>query len=50
MDAPVKLVVDPAQIEAVKAGLTLKVGNAKIVTSTGQELETTLPLCVTVTR
>ena len=53
VDAPVKLVVDPAQIEAVVAGITLKAGNAKMVTSTGQELETTLPLfpiCVTVTR
>ena len=52
VDAPVKLVVDPAQI-AIEAGLTLKVGNAKMVTSTGHELETTLPLfpiCVTVTR
>jgi hypothetical protein len=53
VDAPVKLYVDPAQIEAVNAGLTLNVGNAKMVTSTGQELETTLTLftlCVTVTR
>ena len=50
VEAPVKLYVDPAQIEAVNAGLTLNVGNAKMVTSTGHELETTLPLCVTVTR
>ena len=49
VDAPVKLVVDPAQIEAVKAGLTLNVGKAKMVTSTGQELDVP-PLCVTVTR
>ena len=49
VDAPVKLYVDPAQIEAVVAGITLKVGNAKIVTSTGHELDTPA-LCVTVTR
>ena len=49
VDAPVKLVVDPAQIEADNAGLTLKVGNAKMVTSTGHELDIP-PLCVTVTR
>lgn len=49
VDAPVRLVVDPAQIEAVKAGLTLNVGNAKIVTSTGHELDVP-PLWVTVTR
>ena len=52
VEAPVKLVVDPAQIVA-EVGLTLKVGNAKMVTSTGQELETTLTLftiCTTVTR
>ena len=49
VDAPVKLVVDPAQI-AIEAGLTLKVGNAKIVTSTGHELEAVPPLGVTVTR
>ena len=49
VDVPVKLYVDPAQIEAVKAGLTLNVGNAKMVTSTGHELDVP-PLCVTVTR
>ena len=49
VEVPVKLVVDPAQIEAVKAGLTLNVGNAKMVTSTGHELDIP-PLCVTVTR
>lgn len=48
VDAPVKLVVDPAQIVA-EVGLTLKVGNAKMVTSTGHELDVP-PLCVTVTR
>ena len=50
VDAPVKLVVDPAQIEAVNAGLTLNAGNAKMVTSTGHELEAVPPLGVTVTR
>ena len=49
VDAPVKLVVDPAQIVA-EVGLTLNVGNAKIVTSTGHELEAVPPLGVTVTR
>ena len=49
VDAPVKLVVDPAQIVA-EVGLTLKVGNAKMVTSTGHELEAVPPLGVTVTR
>lgn len=49
VEAPVKLVVDPAQIVA-EVGLTLNVGNAKMVTSTGQELEATPPLGVTVTR
>ena len=41
VDAPVKLVVDPAQIEAVVAGITLKAGNAKMVTSTGHEIDVT---------
>ena len=49
VDAPVKLVVDPAQIVA-EVGLTLNIGNAKMVTSTGHELEAAPPLCVTVTR
>jgi hypothetical protein len=48
VDVPVRLVVDPAQIVA-EVGLTLNVGNAKMVTSTGHELDVP-PLCVTVTR